>query len=702
MANNGIEDILIGESYKSTKKNGGHPIIFLIILLMIAGAFGVWYYYTNRTIIDEKTQFANGILSASTIKLNDKNFYSTIFDRILQENSEMTTNMTVTTTEQIEQLQGIDINNFDFELTSQNNLKEKNFYGELFIKYSGNEFLKVQNIVNDNRFAVISDEIVNKYVGVQAQNFKKVFNSNIDLEFIYELINEEKISLSEEEKKSYIENYYNKIYNKLPSEKFSKKENIVITKNNNYIDVTAYEMSLSQSELNDIIVNVLTDIKNDEKLLNSVISKDTVELDLQNNPDESTNQQEELNQEDENIKNESVENELEVREGGETNLQLVPVSQVNFQTADEINIEGEESEEGNPQEQELENEENPTEQNVEDVQNEEVVRETIENPEGLSLETNEGENNTNVKNEFTTSDFIKLLLGRKINILKEKIVEKIDEYIENLEGNGIVVTVYVSDQKTEKISIILPNENKVDIQFIENTDKENSIELTYLNKESDYKDGIGINIDEVHNSANSSIKLVRNYIENEKVNEKISFSLQTDGTKNANSISNDIVITSSTNSDETKFVAENKIKFISDNLVLDKLTEENSVFLDDLSTGERDATIQAIKEKIDLVLEEKKQSMSLIDLNSGTSVVSSDLNNMTANNYPLVKAALQNRINTLRNEALENEQEFTLENLMDLTIDGFEVTTNIEEDRAIIVVDVYTFSVDKDFNVNDT
>lgn len=724
MANNGIEDILIGESYKSTKKSGGHPVIFLIILLMIAGAFAAWYYYTNRTVIDEKTQFANGILSASTIKLNDKNFYNTILDRILQENSEMDTNMTISSTEQIEQLEGIDINNFDFELNYQNNLKEKNFYGELLVKYSGNEFLKVQNIVNGNRFAIISDEIVNKYVGVQSQNFESIFNSDINLEFIYELINSEKINLSEDEKKTYIENYYNKIYNQIPSEKFSKKENLVITKNNDYIDVTAYEMTLSQNELNDIIVNALTDIKNDERLLNSIISKDTVELNLGNNQedieipndnieqtdntiqgedvnqDNNTSQDEEQNQETEN------EEELDVRDEG-TNLQLVPVSQVNFQTADEINLEDEEIPEENIEEQEMQQEENPEESNEEDIQNEDIqnediVREKIEDPEGLSLETTDENTETNVKTEFTTSDFIKILLGRKINIPKEKLIEKIDEYIENLEGNGLVVTVYVSDQKTEKISITLPNENKIDIQLLENTDKENSIEFTYLNKESDYKDGIGISIDEVHNSANSSIKVVRNYIENEKVNEKLSISLQTDGTKNANSISNDIVITSSTNSDETKIVAENKIKFISKNLVLDKLTEENSVFLDDLSIDEREATIQAIKDKIHLVLEEKKQNMNFIDLNSGTSIVSSDLNNMTANNYPLVKAALENRINTLRNEAMENEEEFTLENLMDLTIDGFEVTTNLDEDKAIIVVDVYTFSVDRDFNISDT
>ena len=180
-----------------------------------------------------------------------------------------------------------------------------------------------------------------------------------------------------------------------------------------------------------------------------------------------------------------------------------------------------------------------------------------------------------------------------MNISGDKIIEKIEEYINNLEGNGIIVTIYVSEEKTEKISITLPNENKLDIQFLEDTEKENTIEFTYLYKNSEYKSGISINIDEVHNSASSSIKIVKNYIENEKVNKKESLAIQSNGTQNSNTISSDIIVTFSTNNSETKFVADSKLKFLSNNyLLLDKLTEENSVFLDDLLIDDRNATVK--------------------------------------------------------------------------------------------------------------
>lgn len=691
MANNGIEDILIGEAYNTTKKKKKKgPIILCIILLIVTATFAGLKYYMSKDVAGDKELFLLSLSNKNSKKLVDQNFYSTLLDRFLQENSEMTTNMTISSTEKFDKLNGIDVNNFDFELTSQNNLKEKNFYGELFINYSGNEFLNFKGIVNNDKFAIISDDIVNKYVGVKAQNFNNIFESNIDLNFIYEFINAEKIDLTEEERKNYLNEYYTKIYIQIPEEKFSKKENIVITKNDKYIDVTAYEMKLNQSELNDIIVNVLNKLKEDEKLLNSIVSKDIVQLDLSEN---------EENQENIDVQEENkVEEQEELESGDEgTSLQLTPVSEVNFQTAEVLN-EGENSEDTI---EETEENVEETDENVEEVLEENIENEEENQEEGLQLQTIE-EDEKIINKDFTTSDFIKILLGRKINVSQDKIIEKIDEYIQNLEGNGLTVTIYVSEEKTEKISLTMPNENKIDIQFLENTEKENTVEVTYLYKNSNYKNGITFNIDEVHNSASSSIKIVKNYIEDEKINKKVTFSVQTDGTKNAKTLSNDIVLTISSNSDETKLVAENKIKFVSKDLILEKLSQENSVFLDDLQTEEREKTIQAIKDKIDVVLADKKEKLNLIDLNSGNSIVGQNLTDMTTNNYLLIKGVLENKINELRNQAEEKGEEFTLQNLQDLYIDGFEVSSNVDEDKAVVVIDIYTFTVDRDFNISDT
>lgn len=686
MKDSGIEDILIGESYRSTKKKRKGPIFFIIFLLIIGAICAGYYYYTNLEVVDAKALFSKNLISLNSKKLADSDFYSTILDRVLSENSEMTTNFTISSTEEFESLQGIDVNNFDFELSSQNDLKQKNFYHELYVKYLGNDFINFKSIINDNLFSITSDEIVNKYVGVRAENYNDIFNSKIDLEFLYELTTSGKINMTKDDRDNYLQNYYSKIFEQISNEKFSMKENFVITKNNEYIDVTAYELALSQSELKNILTSLITDIKNDNNLLSQITINESVELDLSDSEE-----------------NDNTDG-LEVRNEEEVVMQLTPVSENNFQTAEVVYPDEEYFEEDNVEEfEELPEEEYFEEENWE----EEPLEENVDEPEyveeeagrgPLSIETREV---VEEKKKFTSNDFIKILLGRKVNLTIDRIAELLDEYLENLEGNGLVVTLYVSSERTEKVSITLPNGNKIDIQFIEDTNKANTIEITYLYQNSDYKTGYSYNFEEVHNSSSTTFKIVKKYIEDEKVNKKISFSIQTEGTKNANSLSNDIVYTISTNSNETKIIAENNIRFVSDNMLLEKLTNENSVFLDDLSLEEQEATLRAIDDKINLVLENKKETMNLIDLNSGSSIVDQNFSS-TRINYTLLKNVLQNLINNMRDEAIERGEEFTLQNLNDLYVDGYEITTNVYEDRAIVVIDVYTFNVDMDFIVSET
>ena len=70
MQDNGIEDILIGESYKSTKKKGKGPFIFILLVILGIGAFAGWYFYTNTEIVNEKTQFTNSLYNRMKLKTN--------------------------------------------------------------------------------------------------------------------------------------------------------------------------------------------------------------------------------------------------------------------------------------------------------------------------------------------------------------------------------------------------------------------------------------------------------------------------------------------------------------------------------------------------------------------------------------------------------------------------------------------------------
>jgi len=109
--------------------------------------------------------------------------------------------------------------------------------------------------------------------------------------------------------------------------------------------------------------------------------------------------------------------------------------------------------------------------------------------------------------------------------------------------------------------------------------------------------------------------------------------------------------------------------------------------------------MQAIKEKIDLVKLQKNDKLNFIDINTGKRQdIDKILNNITRSEAQKI---LEEKISSMRNQAQETEQEFTIRNLENLQIDGYEVSSAITENSAIIAIDIYTFKVDSEFNITN-
>lgn len=119
--------------------------------------------------------------------------------------------------------------------------------------------------------------------------------------------------------------------------------------------------------------------------------------------------------------------------------------------------------------------------------------------------------------------------------------------------------------------------------------------------------GFKINLIRKQDSANTTTKLVYNFIENEKINKKITVNIETDGTTNSKTFTNDIVITVSSEKGETKIVVDNKIKLSAD-VLIENLNDENCLFLETLTPEDLEATKVAIKDMINEVYEEKEKT----------------------------------------------------------------------------------------------
>lgn len=741
--NNNIEDIYIGANSNYNNKKGKNIVLFFIIfLLIILIAMVVIYTQFFKTETTSIKQLFFEHLSNNNIKeLTLENSYSDLAERILNTNYEANSTISFSGEIKNEKLSDLDIRNFNFDLHSYSDKTHNKTYRELGIKYSGNEVLDVVKLItNEDSIGIAQDEIVNKYVGIHYNNLNNIYGIDFDQEKIKNLFTTEKNTLTEEDKKELISNNIKKVSEMIPDEKFSIQDNIAINQNDTNIPVTAYTLNLSQTELNNILVELFKNIRNNEEILNKLIYKGKETPNITVAPNNVTVTP--IIEEEQNLEEIQPEEGQANDEFVDENTQLPEFNAE--QTANIETISGEVNEFNEPQV--MEDEENFEEFNPEEnINQEENLEEnqdenytpTLELTHTPNLNTVGEENkiNLNLLNKLDEyEDIIKILLGLKINKTQVELEKMLDTFIEELDGmqgNGFSITIYASKDKTEKVSITLPNENTIELEILKKDDSENKIKLTYLYKgnnsifdiQNNEKDilneenneiksveeevlesqtnGISLEISKIKTTTDISLDTTINFIENEKINKKINLKSDITGTSTANSINSSLIVTVSTNESENKFVADTAFKFSRASETIEDLTDENCLFLETLSPEDYDITIQAIKEKIDFVWGEKKEQFNFIDTNTKTpkkNSIDRISNNITKED---ARQALENRIAIMRDEAIQNEQEFVIQNLENLQIEGYEVSSVVNENEAVIVVDIYTFKVNSEFNIQD-
>lgn len=679
MKDNGIEDILIDNNYDSKKKKNKKGIIIaFFLLLIILGGLCFAYWYFTRPTTTAKQLFFNQLSNTNVKNVLEINSYKEILSKLIDESSEITSKINFSTTIENENLEGLDVSKFVLDLSNMNDVETKKNYSELDINYSGNEVLKVKMLANKDAFAIASDEIVNKYVGFR---YNTINEENSKANLINEIYRAQGIDIKEEQKQTFINKYFNKIYENIAEEKFSYQDNYVLDGSTS-TDVVAYTLKLNHEELKNLLKNLLTELKNDDELLEQLIEEPKNSLQTEEN-----NNQENLNNE-ENMENDTI---SESNDGENQNSEE-NISETNEQNNEEF-------------------------ETTERISLDPVSSENIENEEDLAIE------------------ILKILFGKKANITLEDFKNTIDELInkiDNLEGNGIIFNIYASELGTEKINIILPNESSFDIELKNKSDSGAYLKVTYLYKgdnnifaflkensknvysqedpliveeteqiDSSKNSGYSIEINRSNQEASNRVKLTFSFINSEEINKKISLETNLEGNENSKNLKLDNIMIFTTENGETTITSESNIKFknIED---IENINQENTLFLEDLSQEDYDITVQAIKDKISQVYNEKKEKFNFLDANIGNSVIEQNLEESSSeDNKNIVKEALQKRIDELRNEAIANGIEFNLQSLENLQIDGYEVASTINENMAVVVIDIYTFNIDKDFNITE-
>ena len=141
---------------------------------------------------------------------------------------------------------------------------------------------------------------------------------------------------------------------------------------------------------------------------------------------------------------------------------------------------------------------------------------------------------------------------------------------------------------------------------------------------------------------------------------------------------------------------------------IDALTSDNTLYLNTLSNEEYVAIVNAVKEKTMDVLATKMTDLNLIDLNTGNDFVNrvqeeAENNRLEENNISKDDARnlIIDRVSILMGEAESAGQEVNLGILTGLTIDGYEVTSAITNEEALIVLNGHEFIIDSGFTIID-
>ena len=434
-------------------------------------------------------------------------------------------------------------------------------------------------------------------------------------------VNAEAIEIDEEYINQKKEQYMSLLWNKLIDEKFTKSENQIslIKENNNKVDVQAYTLSLSATEYGNIVVEMLSALRDDKELLEKFI----------------------VNSYEDKITND-----------------------------------------------------------ISELEKQEITK-------------------------MKRIDILNVSVSRKANITQKDVNEAINNLIEIIEkdvkhnqNQHFEMTVYISDITTEKISILFPNKTTIDLEFNSISEKEKQFLITCLYEEVTITNGdmifsatennnlegfvnnsqtVGIKFDiyKSENDASTNFKIAYSGIKDKKVVGKILLDIITKGTGNSKKIDNDCNIVFSNNDGEIKINIKNKIAFdkVSE---IEKLTEENCLFLDMMNDEEFNNTIQEILIKVMEVYTNKKESLDFIDTNTQAPSISQ--NNV---NRDGLRELLITAVSTKMGEFHAEGRNYTLQDLADLQITGHMVNVVLQNDVAEISIDGVKFKIDVEFKLYD-
>ena len=646
-------------------------IISLIIILMIlslvatGGYFGYQYYLETKDT-EIKQNFYKYAFQNNFNEIFDTSFLQNIRTRLNESEYESKTDIEISNTFP---------NNTNFSLDKltlsvNTNTDKTNKRTDLNIDYSNNKLFNISMLSNPKYIGIKIDDVLNNYMAIKKENASdilgKVDEETAKLYKNIETLSTQNMIKNNESSDDFSD--YIKIFEKYVSSNDYKDEGLaIIEQNGNQIETQRYSLTLTGEETKNLFA-VLTDkIIEDERILNKIISNQNSE---------------EVEADD--IKSNIDYNGLIVEEENEIHA---------FRESDASN--------------------------TKTVQN--FSKDSIEKDK-MILKISDFSKNMNTKiselEEYNSLIKVMQYSGTVIGVLSVDVTEEnlkndlnnifsnLNEILEaKLENDSDVKIIsYVSSNSTIRTSLFLGDNIEITLDYISIEKNKNKVKISILEKQEEQYDGYAITLEKIKTSVIDTNNVQIEFIKDSQIVNKLELKLNIEGSEKSKEYKNTLSILYSGSGNEGKIASTLTNKIIFKKVDPTNLDTNNCVLLDDLEEPEFNYTINKFNSRFNDVYEKQLSKMNLINSNTSDKILKNEHKDEeiddTSEKDALVDV-LVDEISNKMGEAELEEKEYTIQDLKDLEIEGYDIHVSVSQDLAIITINGYKFKIDKDFNLSE-
>lgn len=165
--------------------------------------------------------------------------------------------------------------NFTIEYNGKTDKENRLASGEATLKYLSTELFTLKYRQTKDTYALKSDEVINRYLAFENNNLKDLAAKyQIEGDFPNKISNENLSNLiTKQELENWKNTYLPIIQNNIPKEAFTKKKAEQVSVYNKNLTANQYSLTLSKTQVNNIIKKILETLKQDTITLNSILDK---------------------------------------------------------------------------------------------------------------------------------------------------------------------------------------------------------------------------------------------------------------------------------------------------------------------------------------------------------------------------------------------------------------------------------------------